>query len=635
MKKFTLLFAISIICTVAFGQYVQKQVEMRKDVPTFAIRSSADYAELTKDAVWSNDFSVEADWTIASDAAGDGAEWVITTDATATAGWLPVYGMPDAFVSATADNGYALFQSDAQGDGSDAYTQDAWIETAAPIDLTSVATPRFVFSTYYKKWEDLIYFEHSINGGVDWTQIEIFTDVTQGGATTPDFTYLLNVPAIGGAANVLIRFRFVGDWDYGIFIDDISIVDAPDYDLKLMSAATNFFTAIDYHEAGQEQYYHYSSHYGMIPDEIIKSEGNAPLFFNAVVLNNGMLAATPSVDIVITDPETTEVYAFTYVHDVELAAAETDTLDIAWMIGEEFNMTADNFMLGEYDITYEVYVDGQVDGAPDNNSYATKFETTDFVYARDGGNLDGVCGPGIWLDGGNDGDMFGVDYTFFEETTIDSVQAYVTSTSNSGTALIAHIMQWDAGSEAWVAIAQSALVNIGDEDLGTWVNITFTDPAYIAFGGEETSKDIKVVLEFYYNGVDNKLWIGEDNTIPSSVWGTSWKFASDDGWTVITNYYNAAPMIRAFIVPTLLAVPTSFINGNVDMYPNPSTGIVTISNVEGATIEIINLMGQVVETIENAQEINRIDLSNNANGTYIIRVVNGNEISTSKFNLAK
>lgn len=65
------------------------------------------------------------------------------------------------------------------------------------------------------------------------------------------------------------------------------------------------------------------------------------------------------------------------------------------------------------------------------------------------------------------------------------------------------------------------------------------------------------------------------------------------------------------------------------------SGIVTISNVEGATIEVINLMGQVVASIENANEINNIDLSKNAEGTYIVRIINGNEISTSKLNLVK
>lgn len=632
MKKFTLLLIVTMICTVTFGQYVQKEAQLRKDVPTIAKYSNQSYAELTKEAIWSNDFSNPSDWVMDHATDTEDKDWVICTVETAPAGWITPYGMNEDFVSPTVDNGFALYNSD-YGSSSGPPTQDAWIQIANPIDLSTVDAPRFIFSTYYKRWDDLVYFEYSTNG-TDWTAIELFPEIVHGGATTPDFINLLNVPELGNVATAYFRFRNVGDWDYGWYIDDISVVDAPNYDLKLMSTATNFFGIIDYHEAGQEQYYHYSSHFGMIPDECLVQPAGY-ILFNAVVLNNGMQEATPSVDVTITDPASNEVYSFTYTHDVPLMSGELDTLDIAWGDDEFYVMSQEDFMLGNFDITFEAYIDGQEDGAPDNNSYATFFEATDYTYARDGGSLDGVCGPGIWLDGGNDGDMFAVDYTFFESTTIDSVQAYIVSNSTAGTAVICHALQFDSESTTWVSLAQSSLITIEEADLGTWKTFTFSDPAAIALGGEETSIDIKIALEFYYNGEDNVLWIGEDNTIPSSVWGTSWKFAGDEGWTVITNYYNSVPMIRAFIIPTLDNVASNFAQNDINMYPNPSTGIVTISNVEGATIEVINLMGQVVASIENANEINNIDLSKNAEGTYIVRIINGNEISTSKLNLVK
>ncbi|MBN2777234.1 MAG: hypothetical protein JXR36_06315, partial [Bacteroidales bacterium] len=579
MKKFTLLLIVTMICTVAFGQYVQKEAQLRKDVPTIAKYSNQSYAELTKEAIWSNDFSNASDWVMDHATDTEDKDWVICTVETAPAGWITPYGMNEDFVSPTVDNGFALYNSD-YGSSSGPPTQDAWIQIANPVDLSSVDAPRFIFSTYYKRWDDLVYFEYSTNG-TDWTAIELFPEIVHGGATTPDFINLLNVPELGNVATAYFRFRNVGDWDYGWYIDDISIVDAPNYDLKLMSTATNFFGIIDYHEAGQEQYYHYSSHFGMIPDECLV-QPTSYILFNAVVLNNGMQEATPSVDVTITDPASNEVYSFTYTHDVPLNSGELDTLDIAWGDDEFYVMSQEDFMLGNFDITFEAYIDGQTDGAPDNNSYATFFEATDYSYARDGGSLDGVCGPGIWLDGGLDGDMFGVDYTFFESTTIDSVQAYIVSNSTAGTAVICHALQFDSESSTWVSLAQSSLITIEEGDLGTWKTFTFSDPAAIALGGEETSIDIKIALEFYYNGEENVLWIGEDNTIPSSVWGTSWKFAGDEGWTVITNYYNSVPMIRAYIIPTLDNVASNFAQNDINMYPNPSTGIVTISNVEGA-----------------------------------------------------
>ena len=610
MKKFTILFILGIFSLSVFGQYTQKTMELRRDVPTIETRQNADYSALTKDAIWTNDFSNAADWSFGNNPASDGADWVICTYGTAPAGYLPVYGMSSTFVSPSVANGFALFNSDIQG-AQGAPMQDAWIQLVNPIDLSSVSSPRIVFSTYYRKWADVMWFEYSSDAGTTWTAVELFTDITQGGAVANDFVYLLNVPGMGGLSSVIFRYRIIGDWDYGIFIDDISIVNAPDYDLKLMSTATNFFEAVDYHAAGQEQYYHYSSHYGMIPEEVATNE-NAWLIFNAVVQNAGMLAVTPSVTVSIEDPDNSEIYTFTLASDAPLAPGAIDTLDIAWYVGEEFYVPQD-YKLGFYTIKYETFIDGQIDDVPLNNTYETGFEVNDEIYARDGGNLNGVAGPGLWLSGGNDGDMFGVDYTFFEETAIDAVQAYITSTSTAATALICHALQYDSGSTSWVTIAQSSLITIEAADLGTWKSFTFTDPAYITLDSEETSKNIKFAFEFYYNGEANRLWFGEDNTVPSSVWGTSWKFAGDEGWTVITNYYNAVPMIRVQLPETIEGNVGSFEASNISMYPNPTTGIFTIENIDGASIVVLNTMGQIVANVQNASDYNKIDLSKQAN----------------------
>ncbi|MEA1873928.1 MAG: hypothetical protein U9N51_05805, partial [Bacteroidota bacterium] len=449
MKKITLLFITAMACTFAFGQTLQREVQMSRDVPAILQHNQdINYDVLTKDAIWSNDFSEATDWVMDHAGGAEDKDWVICTMGTAPDGWIPPYGMPEDFASETVDNGFALFNSDIDA-SSGSPTQDSWIQIANPIDLTTVDVPRFVFTTYYKRWADVVYFEYSTDDGTSWTPIELFPDVVQGGATTPNYAYSLNVPDLGNEAAALFRFRQVGDWDYAWFIDDVNIVDAPDYDLKLTSTATNFFSAVDYTEPGNGDYYHISSHYGKVPEEIITTESSF-IFFNAVVDNNGMQDATPVVDITITDSETNEAYTFNYVHSVALAAGEKDTLDIAWEGDEPFLLGSDEFVLGQYDIEYELSIDGQTDEAPENNSYTTYFEVTDYEYARDGGNLDGVCGPAIWLDGGEDGDMFAVNYTFFESSTLDSVQAYITSTSDANTSLICHVLSFDSGSETWV-----------------------------------------------------------------------------------------------------------------------------------------------------------------------------------------
>ena len=58
----------------------------------------------------------------------------------------------------------------------------------------------------------------------------------------------------------------------------------------------------------------------------------------------------------------------------------------------------------------------------------------------------------------------------------------------------------------------------------------------------------------------------------------------------------------------------------VSVYPNPANDMFTVANAEGATIVVVNSLGQVVANIENAAANQTIDASNFANGTYFVKV---------------
>ncbi len=58
----------------------------------------------------------------------------------------------------------------------------------------------------------------------------------------------------------------------------------------------------------------------------------------------------------------------------------------------------------------------------------------------------------------------------------------------------------------------------------------------------------------------------------------------------------------------------------ISVYPNPTSDMVTIANAEGKDIVVINSLGQVVASIENAAANQTIDVSNFANGTYFVKV---------------
>lgn len=56
----------------------------------------------------------------------------------------------------------------------------------------------------------------------------------------------------------------------------------------------------------------------------------------------------------------------------------------------------------------------------------------------------------------------------------------------------------------------------------------------------------------------------------------------------------------------------------ISLYPNPANNSITVQGVANEKIEILNIVGKVVKTIENATENQHIDISNLENGTYFI-----------------
>jgi len=260
--------------------------------------------------------------------------------------------------------------------------------------------------------------------------------------------------------------------------------------------------------------------------------------------------------------------------------------------------------------------------------------------SRDIDRTTGSTGPCSWLDGGIDGEMFGTDFLFLFEDEITSMDVFIHESTTPETSIIGHIMQYDEGSSTWVDVSSSPLVTITAEDLGHWLNVTFTDPVPIIYDEGYESKTLMAAIEFYYGSEDNEIWIGYDPTVPVSFWGTKWFLLSGSNaetWISISNWSRGGICIHLnlndYVMPNSSEMPT--VERDVNIYPNPSTGTLNIENVEGCNVQILNMMGQVVENIEKARMVNNVDMSRYSNGTYFVRIINGNEVTTHKVNLMK
>ena len=69
--------------------------------------------------------------------------------------------------------------------------------------------------------------------------------------------------------------------------------------------------------------------------------------------------------------------------------------------------------------------------------------------------------------------------------------------------------------------------------------------------------------------------------------------------------------------------------------PNPASTTITVENAAGAQIFVYNIAGQEVMSVENAEANETLNVSNLNAGLYIVRVVNGNEVSTAKVSIVR
>ncbi|MFO8086423.1 MAG: T9SS type A sorting domain-containing protein [Bacteroidales bacterium] len=75
----------------------------------------------------------------------------------------------------------------------------------------------------------------------------------------------------------------------------------------------------------------------------------------------------------------------------------------------------------------------------------------------------------------------------------------------------------------------------------------------------------------------------------------------------------------------------------MSIYPNPATDQVniTIEDYNNATVEVYNLLGEVVKSAQVTDENTQLDVANLNNGTYIVRVMNGDNVATKKVVIRK
>jgi trimeric autotransporter adhesin len=82
---------------------------------------------------------------------------------------------------------------------------------------------------------------------------------------------------------------------------------------------------------------------------------------------------------------------------------------------------------------------------------------------------------------------------------------------------------------------------------------------------------------------------------------------------------------------TPLSVDEISFSNFISIYPNPTTDNLTIIITDKATIEILNINGQIIKSINSISKSITVDLTDLSSGVYIVRVKTDKEIVTKKF----
>lgn len=94
-----------------------------------------------------------------------------------------------------------------------------------------------------------------------------------------------------------------------------------------------------------------------------------------------------------------------------------------------------------------------------------------------------------------------------------------------------------------------------------------------------------------------------------------------------TGVYQTDPETELKVTAYVTVLEPSSIAGfnkkQISIYPNPSSGIINITNIQrNAKIEIVNIIGQVVKTVQSTDDKISVDLSELAEGIYFVNINN-------------
>ncbi len=268
--------------------------------------------------------------------------------------------------------------------------------------------------------------------------------------------------------------------------------------------------------------------------------------------------------------------------------------------------------VGAYQINFDADVTG--DATPETNKDTLYVAISDTTLARDFGPNGGAMGIGDGATG-----IIGQLYTFGTGVTLTSVtfQLIHPSAVEGTVKVYAYDGTTVTGSELATssAIAFDTLTANAGAVYTVGVGNVYLPAGTYFIGVEEASAGNMAMATSDVPGNLGEAWV---------YYNAAWATASSFG-------FNHTYVIRANVTFNS-GINNTISASEINIYPNPTTGLLNVTNAENATINVYNTVGSLVKTVSNT---NTVDLSDVQNGTYIVKVITNNNIVVKNIVLAK
>ncbi len=486
---------------------------------------------------------------------------------------------------------------------------------------------------------------------------------------------------INGADQIKIRFHVYNSISYFVSLDDIELfvpvandVDLSDvYAVNTLSSKKGVMTTSSTFPDGTPgMYAAYNTNYSEVPYNILHK-----IHLGGYLYQNGLQADNVHLDFHIDSMEVSNVKNYSSSSAIQHFISGQDSILYSdtshnFMsspyfynpeLGDEF-FTENNLLLDgiEYLFRYEASSTSE-DDVPENNTQSLPYAQTLGRYSyHHKSSINANVGEHNILSNKEYffpqqyGDAVLNDFDFFtdEAFKIYGVRVFIADddihntydAEGNGVAIepIIYKLDFSEMPPSWekLEIFGETYHKLTEEDQGKYVFLKFKssdldeyefESGYYRVGFEVASYNVE-------NGVKKGFAIGCDNDYRQARLHASYyadeqfKRLDIPGSLMIDAYTNLEQFEFDRDISTTQGTKIILSKKeDIKIYPNPSKGMLKITNVEGASIELYSITGSMIQVTQSKSQNTHIDLSNLKTGTYIIKVIKNNQLITKKINL--